>query len=120
MKILFTTSGNDLNAPLDTRFGRAANFLLYDLDTKSFEIIDNQQNLNASQGAGIQSAEAVVRLGASAVISGHCGPKAFQVLNAAEVKIYVSSASTVAEALKEYQEGKLQELTNPDVGGHWV
>ena len=30
MKIAFSTSGNYLNAPLDTRFGRAAKFLIYD------------------------------------------------------------------------------------------
>ena len=53
MKIVFTTSGSDLNALLDTRFGRAPKFLVYDLDSGKFEVIDNQQNLNAAQGAGI-------------------------------------------------------------------
>ena len=77
MKIAFSTSGSDLSAPLDSRFGRAPKFLVYDLDNASFEVIDNQQNLNAAQGAGIQSAEDVARSGAKALVSGHCGPNAF-------------------------------------------
>lgn len=119
MKIAFSTSGNDLAAPLDTRFGRAPKFLVYDLDTQGFAIIDNQQNLNAAQGAGIQSAETVARSGAKALVSGHCGPNAFRVLRAAGVKIYTSAAATIAEALAQYQAGELKEASGADVQGHW-
>jgi predicted Fe-Mo cluster-binding NifX family protein len=120
MKIVFTTSGNDMNAPLDQRFGRAPKFIVYDLDADTFEAVDNRQNMNASQGAGIQSAETVVRLGADVVVTGHCGPKAFHVLMAAGVKIYNTNVGTVVEALAEYREGKLAEASNADVAGHWV
>jgi predicted Fe-Mo cluster-binding NifX family protein len=119
MKIAFTTSGSDLNAPLDSRFGRAPKFLIYDLDNASLEVIDNQQNLNAAQGAGIQSAETVARSGAKALVSGHCGPKAFRVLTAAGVKVYNSDAATVADALEQFKAGKLKEAGNADVEGHW-
>ncbi|MFA4973973.1 MAG: NifB/NifX family molybdenum-iron cluster-binding protein [bacterium] len=119
MKIAFTTSGDDLNAPLDSRFGRAPKFLVYDLDNSTFEVIDNRQNLNAAQGAGIQSAEAVARLGANALVTGHCGPKAFRVLVAAGIKIYNTDAPTVATALDLYRAGKLAEAKSADVEGHW-
>ena len=98
MKIVFTTSGTDLDAPLDRRFGRAPRFLVYDLDARTFEVVENAQNLNAAQGAGIQSAETVARLGAKAVVTGHCGPKAFRVLRTAGVAILTSDAPTVAAA----------------------
>lgn len=120
MKIAFTTSGNDLNAPLDTRFGRAQKFLVYDLESETFEVIDNAQNLNAAQGAGIQSAETVARLGAKAVVSGHCGPKAFRVLTAAGIKVFNADSGTVAEALGQYRAGKLVEAGGADVEGHWA
>ena len=120
MKIVFTTSGNDLNAPLDSRFGRASKFLVYDLDSETFDVVDNQQNLNAAQGAGIQSAETVARLGAKALVTGHCGPKAFRVLLAAGIKIYNTDARTVAEALEHYRAGKLTEARSADVEGHWA
>lgn len=120
VKVAFTTSGDNLDAPLDRRFGRALRFLIYDLDTKTFEVVDNTQNLNAAQGAGIQSAETVVRLGAGAVVTGHCGPKAFRVLTAAGIKIFNSEAATVAEALEYHRTGGLLEAAAADVEGHWA
>ena len=120
MKVVFTTSGDNLNARLDNRFGRAAKFLVYDLDRETFEVVDNQQGLNAAQGAGIQSAETVARLGAKALVTGHCGPKAFRVLQAAGIKIFNTNAPTVAEALTQYRAGKLTEAKAADVEGHWM
>lgn len=120
MKIALTTSGDDLNSPLDQRFGRAPKFLIYDMDTNTFEMVDNAQNLNAMQGAGIQSAQNIARLGVGAVISGHCGPKAFRTLQAAGIKIYNTSAITVTEALEQYRAGTLNESSSADVDGHWV
>jgi predicted Fe-Mo cluster-binding NifX family protein len=120
MKIAFTTSGSELTAPLDSRFGRAPKFLIYDLDSGAFDMIDNSQNLNAAQGAGIQAAETVARSGAACVITGHCGPKAFRVLAAAKIKIYNTDAATVADALKGFLDNKLKQAENADVEGHWV
>lgn len=118
MKIAFTTSGNDLSAPLDSRFGRAPKYIVYELESGIFDVIDNTKNLNAAQGAGIQAAETVVRLGANCVVTGHCGPKAFRVLAAAGVKIYNTDATTVAEALERFRSGKLVEAGSADVEGH--
>jgi predicted Fe-Mo cluster-binding NifX family protein len=120
MKIAFTTSGNSLDAPLDSRFGRAPKFLVYDLENGTFEIVDNEQNLNAAQGAGIQSAETVARLGVKAVITGHCGPKAFRVLTSAGIRILTCEASTVEAALEQYLAGLLMEAKSADVEGHWL
>lgn len=119
MKIVFTTSGDNLSAPLDTRFGRAPKFLVYDLDNETFEVVSNEQNMNAPQGAGIQSAETVARLGAKAIVTGHCGPKAFRVLSSARIKIFNTNVPTVAEALEQYRGGKLVEAKVSDVEGHW-
>ena len=119
MKIAFTTSGNDLDAPLEGRFGRAPKFLIFDLDLGTFEVVGNEKSLNAAQGAGIQSAENVFRAGAQAVVTGHCGPKAFHALKAAGLKIFNTDAATVAEALDRYQAGKLAEAEAADVEGHW-
>jgi predicted Fe-Mo cluster-binding NifX family protein len=120
MKIAFSTSGDTLDSPLDTRFGRAPRFLVYDLETETFVLADNRQSLDSAQGAGIQSAETVARQGVGAIVSGHCGPKAFRVLKAAGVRIYTSAAATVREALEAYRSGALAEAGSADVEGHWV
>lgn len=120
MKVAITTSGSDLTAAIDLRFGRAASFLVYDTDAKTFELADNSQNLTAAQGAGIQAAQNVASTGAKAVISGHCGPKAFRVLNASGIAIYTTEAKTIQEALDLYLNGKLIPEQQADVEGHWA
>ena len=77
MKIAVTSLGESLDSPIDQRFGRARFFVLYDLESGEWTVHDNTQNLEAAQGAGIQAAQHVVNLGVEAVITGHCGPKAF-------------------------------------------
>lgn len=119
MKIAVTTSGDNLAAPLDSRFGRAARFLIYDTDTKGFQLVDNSQNLNAAQGAGIQAAQTVANAGVNSLITGHCGPKAFRVLQVAGIEIFNCAAATVEEALGLLKEGKLQAANEADVEGHW-
>lgn len=120
MKIAISSSGDDLGAKMDTRFGRAAKFVVVDLENDSVEAFDNTQNLNAAQGAGIQSAETVCNLGADVLISGHCGPKAFKALTAAKIKVFCCSEETVGDALEAYKNGKLEELASADVEGHWI
>lgn len=118
-KIAFTTTGQDLQADMDPRFGRAPRFLVYDVDRDSIQLIENQQARNASQGAGIQAAETIVKAGVDTLVTGHCGPKAFKVLDASGVKVYNCDASTVAEALDLLRAGKLTVAAVADVEGHW-
>lgn len=120
MKLIFTTPGDTLDASLDPSFGRARNFLLYDTESGTSEVISNQQNLNAAQGAGIQAAQTIVKAGAGALVTGHCGPKAYRVLAAAGVKVYNTDAPTIAEALARYRAGRLPEATSANVEGHWA
>jgi predicted Fe-Mo cluster-binding NifX family protein len=105
MKIAFTTSGNDLTAPLEARFGRASRFLIYNLEDDTFEVIDNEQSMNASQGSGIQAAQTLAKLEVKALVTGHCGPKAFRVLQAAGIKVYNTPVCTIAEALINFGQG---------------
>jgi predicted Fe-Mo cluster-binding NifX family protein len=120
VKIAFTTSGENLDAPLDSRFGRASKFILYDLEKDYFEVIDNRQNLNAAQGAGIQAAESIVRAGASGIVTGHCGPNAYRALRAAGIAIYSCGESTVGAALNAFRAGSLKPMESADVEGHWA
>ena len=105
---------------MDRRFGRAVAFVVYDQDTEAYTVVDNNQNVQAAQGAGIQAAQKVVNSGAQALVTGHCGPKAFRVLSAANVTVYNCQAETVAEAIEQVQSGQLSPAQAPDVEGHWI
>ncbi|MEW5803303.1 MAG: NifB/NifX family molybdenum-iron cluster-binding protein [bacterium] len=120
MKIVITSSGKSLESQIDSRFGRAAQFTVYDTETGEFQFVENNQNLNAAQGAGIQAAEAVSRIGADCVITGHCGPKAFRTLQAAGIQIITGAQGTVSYVIEEFKAGRLKTSDSPDVEGHWA
>ena len=90
MKLCITSQGPDLSSKVDPRFGRARYFVLYDDESGAFEVVDNEQNVNAAGGAGVQSATTLAETGFAWVISGHMGPKANYVLKAAEEVLYPS------------------------------
>lgn len=119
MKIAVSSTDGTLEGRVDERFGRCRKFVLYNSDTKQWEVVDNAQNMNSPQGAGIQSSQNVVNAGAQVVISGHLGPNAFRVLQEAGVDVYTVSNTTVAQAIKAFEESTLSKLTSPDVQGHW-
>ena len=120
MKIAVTAQGTDLDADVDPRFGRSRYFLVVDTETQEVSVVDNEVNLNASQGAGIQAGKKVVELGVQAVITGHVGPKAFATLQAGNIDIYNGATGTVADAIEQFNTGKLQRAQSADVKGHWV
>jgi len=120
MKIVVTSQGANLDSPVDPRFGRAKHFLLVNTETMQATPHDNAQNLNAPQGAGIQAAQAVYNLGASAVVTGNVGPKAFTTLHAAGVAVYLGASGTVREAIEQFRSGRLQPAEAANVEGHWA
>jgi predicted Fe-Mo cluster-binding NifX family protein len=119
MKVAITSIDGTLEGKVDERFGRARKIIVYDTETKEHTVVDNSMNLNAAQGAGIQAAQNMVRTGAKAIISGHFGPKAFQVIQTAGLDVYSATDMTVMEAIKGFDEGKLTKLTGADVSSHW-
>lgn len=121
MKVAVTSAGPTMDSTVDLRFGRAKHFILIDTETDQFTPEDNRQNLNAAQGAGIQAGQNVANLNAEAVITGNVGPKAFKTLNAAEIKVFLCQDEiTVQEAIDLFKTGKLQEVDQANVEGHWV
>jgi predicted Fe-Mo cluster-binding NifX family protein len=119
MNIAVTSQGNNLDSQIDPRLGRTKFFIVYDLEKDEFAAMDNKQNLNAPQGAGIQAAQNIIGTGSEAVITGNCGPKAFRVLSAGDVKVFKAVDGTVKENIEKYRSGELNEMSDANVEGHW-
>ena len=119
MKIAVSAQGENLDALIDARFGRARGFIIYDDMSGDFNYIDNKQNLSAMQGAGIQSARTVIDSGVDVLVTGNVGPKAFATLQSAGVEIYLCSDGSVREALEAYKRGELAPAPGANVNGHW-
>jgi predicted Fe-Mo cluster-binding NifX family protein len=126
MRIAVSSTDKNLDANLDPRFGRAAYFIILDTETMDFEAVANTQSLNLPQGAGIQAGKALADHRVDVLITGHCGPKAFKVLQNAGVSIVTAAGGKVAGAVDQFLKGELVlkgELavaSAADVEGHWV
>jgi predicted Fe-Mo cluster-binding NifX family protein len=59
-------------------------------------------------------------LRAEAVITGHCGPKAFRTLQAAGIQVVVGADGTVADAVEQFKSGELVPSDAADVESHWA
>jgi len=119
MNIAVTSQGESMDSQIDPRLGRTKFFIIYDTGKGDFAAMDNEQNLNAAQGAGIQAAQNVIGTGSEVVITGNCGPKAFRVLAAGDVKVFKALGGTVKENIEKYNKGELEEMDAANVEGHW-
>lgn len=114
-KIAITSEGPSMTDKVDPRFGRAGGFVVVDLETMASTYIDNGSSQGLSHGAGIQAAENIINAGASVLLTGSVGPKAFSALKGAGVKIgHNLGGMTVAEAVEAYKAGKVDFTNSPN------
>jgi len=118
MNICVTSEGTTLDSSIDPRFGRCRYFLIVDSESMEFEAVENS---GAAQmgGAGIESARLVTEKDVKVVLTGNCGPNAFNTLNAADIEVYVGLQGSIREAVEQYKSGKLKPLQGPSVESHF-
>jgi len=119
--IAVTSDGPRLDDMVDPRFGRAAGFVVVNLATDQTSYIDNGGSQAMAQGAGIQAAENIARSGAGVVLAGFVGPKAFQALAAAGIKVVQDVENmTVGQAVEKYRRGEFttSDAPNAQAGGN--
>lgn len=119
MIIAFATEEHGIEAELSNRFGRAKEFSIFNTETEKWSVLSNKQNLQSAQGAGIQSAQTLIKEEAQMVVAAHMGPKAFQVLQAAGIEIYLTPSAPIAKLLLDLLKGRILQQMEPDVEGHW-
>jgi predicted Fe-Mo cluster-binding NifX family protein len=119
MKVAVTSQGETLDSLVDPRFGRAAYILIVDTTSLEFEVLDNSENQNAFKGAGIQAAAMVSDKDAEVLLTGFCGPKAFQTLAAAGIKVVNDQAGRVIDAVQKFKQGNVVYAEGANKDGHW-
>jgi predicted Fe-Mo cluster-binding NifX family protein len=119
MKIVLTATSPDLDSAIDSRFGRAAYFVVVYVETLAWQAYPNPA-VGASGGAGTQAAQHIANQGAQAAISGDFGPNAYSALKAAGIDMYLLGASqTVRDAVEHFKAGQLAQVKAPtSVGYH--
>jgi predicted Fe-Mo cluster-binding NifX family protein len=117
MKIIVTATKNNLDAPVDPRFGRCQYFIIVNTETFDYDVQENNQK-NAIGGAGVQAAQTVANAKVDALVTGAVGPNAFETLKAANVKIFTGATGTVKDAIDAFIQGSLQETDTSTVKSH--
>ncbi|MDD3247990.1 MAG: NifB/NifX family molybdenum-iron cluster-binding protein [Methanosarcina sp.] len=117
MKICISACGKDPDSEVDPQFGRCNYFVIIDPEIGSVTSIINPGS-EASGGAGIRAAEAVVGAEVDTLLTGSVGPNAFSILSEAGIETHSGIKGTVAFALREYQSGKLALLENSNASTH--
>jgi len=118
MKIALTTTAGDLEAQIDPRFGRCPYFLIVETDNLSYEAFENP-NVALGGGAGIQSGQLMAEKGVQHVLTGNCGPNAYQTLSAAGIGVIVGCSGGVREVIEQYKSGRLSPEAQPNVASHF-
>lgn len=118
MKIAISSAGKTLDSQVDPRFGRCAYFIVVDTETMQFEAVDNA-NAAAGGGAGIATAQMIAGKGVEAVLSGNCGPNAYEVLSKADIKVISGVSGVIKDVVENYRNGKYEASNKPNVAGHF-
>lgn len=118
MKIAVTATGASLESSVDPRFGRCEYLLVVETEDLTFEAVVNPHGSRDS-AAGIQTAQMVAETGAKIVLTGNCGPNAYQTLSAAGLTVVVGCSGTVREAVENFKAGRYSHAEQPNVAGHF-
>jgi len=118
MKIAVTATGPTLDGPVDPRFGRCPYFLIVETDDLSCEAVENP-NLTLGGGAGIQSAQLMNEKGVRCVLTGNCGPNAYQTLSAVGIEVIVGCSGRVRDVVEQFKVGRLSAVDEPNVASHF-
>ena len=116
MKIAISATGTTLDAEVDPRFGRCQYFIIANPETMEFEVVSNNA---PTGGAGISAAQMIVGKGVEAVLTGNCGPNAYQVLSPAGIKVITGVTGKVKDVIAEYKLGTYSATQQANVPDHF-
>ena len=110
MKFLLSVKTNHADTQLDTHFGRAAWFVIVETTSDELTFIENDGGKQSS-GAGVAAAQCAVDQKVEAVVSGHFGPHAAQVITAVGIKMFLldDTCQSIADVQDAIAQGKLKE-----------
>jgi len=118
VRIAISATGPTLDAEVDPRFGRCQYFVIVDPETMEFEALENSSAM-AAGGAGISTGQMIAGKGVEVVLTGNCGPNAYQVLSAAGLRVITGVFGKVKDAIQSYKSGQFQASSQANVPDHF-
>lgn len=110
MKVAIALEENKYEAQVDRRVGRAPYFLIIDIETNNYEIIENEAKDEVT-GAGLKVIKNLITLGIDVLIAGDVGPKAAVLIEEFDLPVYkLGELTSIDEVLKAFKEKKLEKF----------
>lgn len=117
--VVICTETNSQDKPVSERFARTNYFCLYDrkLDSYTFYVNTAKEEMS---GAGGKAVKQLSTYNTDVVLVPEIGPKAYDALNAFELKAFqYPKDSSVKEAIELFYKGELKEVSAPStIGKH--
>ena len=116
MRIVIPTNTPDgLMAKRGAHFGKAAFYVIVDIENGEIKDVDFKENPGHSGGACGNAVTNIKNLGADALIVSGIGPNPLMGFNQIGIKVYYDEESkTVEEAINKFLNGELSEM-NPQM-----
>ena len=108
---------DSMESNVNTHFGRADFFLIYNTETEKGNFLVNTA-ANSAGGAGIKAAQIIVDSKVEVLISPRLGQNAAEVINSQNIKLYQSIKGSIEENIKAFKENKLSPLNEIHEGFH--
>lgn len=94
MKTAFSTNGRRIQDSIEPAFGRCKNFLVVDSGSGAVQVVPNPGAASPG-GAGVQAADALVRLGVDRLVTGSVGLNAKPLLEAAGIVVVTGQSGRI-------------------------
>ena len=104
MKIAISAERADLASNVAHRFGLSPYLLVVDTETMDFKTLANPQ-ATSRPGAGVQAVVSAISEGVGAVLTGYCGPAAYDQLISNGIRVVTNVSGTVNDAIEKYKAG---------------
>jgi len=88
MKIAIASQGNTLDSSIDPRFGRCSYYIIYETESKSFEIVPNPYKAN-EDSAGKSAVQLMTSRGVQKIVAGEFGLKIKGLLDSLNIQLII-------------------------------
>ncbi len=117
MKIAIPVNNNFLESGVCQSFGRAPYFLIYDVETKERDFLENSAAIKRG-GAGVKAAQLIADSKAGALITPRCGDNAAEILKAANIRLYKTISDSISDNIEAFISEELPQLEDIHAGFH--
>lgn len=111
MKIAISSMDKSIGSNVSEVFGRCPYFIVAEIKDKKVERTETIENKNTDQmgGAGISTAQLITEKNVNVVITGNIGPRALNVLEQFNIKVYFGDG-IIKEVLQKFMDKELKEI----------